>query len=158
MHVIGGYAAQKVARPYHHVFDARNDAWRQAAPIPRGANHIGVAALDGFVYACGGFVEQNRVPVPDCWAHSVSEDRWRPIRPLQRGARGAISVVAFGGTIHAIGGRDTRSIDWHEVYEPQSDSWRSLAPMQVAYDPARDLWEERAPMPTPRSGHGGVFR
>jgi hypothetical protein len=36
MHVIGGYAEGDVARPFHHVFDARTNAWRVAAPIPRG--------------------------------------------------------------------------------------------------------------------------
>ncbi len=127
MHVIGGYADGQVARAYHHVFDARAGAWRQAAPIPRGANHIGVAALDGVIYAFGGFVEQNRVAVPDCYAYDVASDSWRSIRPLQRGSRGAISVVAFNGRLHAIGGRDTRSIDWHDAYDPKTDSWQTLA-------------------------------
>jgi hypothetical protein len=49
MHIIGGYAEQQVARPYHHVFDARTRQWQQAAPIPRGANHIGVAADAGAI-------------------------------------------------------------------------------------------------------------
>jgi N-acetylneuraminic acid mutarotase len=136
MHVIGGYAEQQVSRAYHHVYSATDKVWRQAAPIPRGANHIGVAALDGVVYACGGFVEQNRVPLPDCYAYDVADDRWRPIRPLQRGSRGAISVVALAGLIHAIGGRDTRSIDWHEAYDPKADAWRSLAPIPGPRDHA----------------------
>jgi hypothetical protein len=71
MHVIGGYAEGGVARPFHHVFDSRPNAWRVAAPIPRGANHIGVAATAGVVFAVGGFVEQNRVAVPDCYAYVV---------------------------------------------------------------------------------------
>ncbi|MEM5422704.1 Kelch repeat-containing protein [Paraburkholderia ferrariae] len=129
MHVIGGYGAGQVARPYHHVFDAARGAWRNAAPVPRGANHIGVAALDGVVYAMGGFVEQNRIAVPDCYAYVVTDDRWHAIHPLSRGSRGAISVVAHEGMLHAIGGRDTRSVDWHEAYDPQSDSWKTLAPI-----------------------------
>ena len=129
MHVIGGYAEGQVARPYHHVFDARTGTWRQAAPIPRGANHIGVAAHEGAIYAFGGFVEQNRIASPDCFAYVVADDRWHAIRPLSRGSRGAISAVAFGGRIHAIGGRDTRSVDWHEAYDPRTDSWTTLAPV-----------------------------
>jgi hypothetical protein len=157
-----------------------------AAPIPRGANHIGVAAAAGVVFAFGGFVEQNRVAAPDCYAYVVADDRWHAIRPLQRGSQGAISVAAFEGGIHAVGGRGVRSIDWHDTYDPQSDTWTSLAPIPgprdhaaavaiagmisvaggrmdtfdfntgVAYDAKSDKWEERAPMPTPRSGHGGV--
>lgn len=129
MHVIGGYADQQVARAYHHVFDARSGQWQQAAPIPRGANHIGVAAEAGVIYAFGGFVEQNRIAVPDCYAYVVADDRWHAIRPLSRGSRGAISVVAFNGLIHAVGGRDVRSVDWHEAYNAKSDSWHTLAPV-----------------------------
>ncbi|HEX8828786.1 MAG TPA: galactose oxidase [Xanthobacteraceae bacterium] len=136
MHVIGGYGAGQVARPYHHVFDATRGRWLEAAPIPRGANHVGVAALDGVVYAFGGFVEQNRIAVPDCYAYVVAEDRWHAIRPLSRGTRGAISVVAHQGLLHAIGGRDTRSVDWHEVYDPANDTWKTLAPVPGPRDHA----------------------
>lgn len=136
MHVIGGYGAGQVARAYHHVFDASRGAWLNAAPIPRGANHVGVAAAEGVVYAFGGFVEQNRIAVPDCYAYRVAEDRWHEIHPLSRGSRGAISVVAGNGLIHAIGGRDTRSVDWHEAYDPQTDTWRTLAPVPGPRDHA----------------------
>ncbi len=129
MHVIGGYAEGRVDRAYHHVFDAKTGRWRSAAPIPRGANHIGVAAENGVVYAFGGFVEQNRIAVPDCYAYAVADDRWHAIRPLSRGSRGAISVVPFSGLIHAIGGRDVRSVDWHEAYDPKTDTWHTLAPI-----------------------------
>lgn len=136
MHVIGGYGAGQVARAYHHVFDATRGVWIDAAPIPRGANHIGVTAQDGVIYAFGGFVEQNRIAVPDCYAYVVSDDRWHAIRPLSRGSRGAISVVAANGLIHAIGGRDTRSVDWHEVYDPRTDTWHTLAPIPGPRDHA----------------------
>jgi len=52
----------------------RTGEWRQAAPIPRGANHIGVAADAGVIYAFGGFVEENRIAVPDCYAYVVADD------------------------------------------------------------------------------------
>jgi hypothetical protein len=129
MHIVGGYADREVNRPYHHVFDASQGVWRTAAPIPRGANHIGVAALNGVIYAFGGFVGRNAIAVPDCYAYVVADDRWHSIQPLSQGARGSISVVAFDGVLHAIGGRDTQSRDWHEVYDPRTDSWSTRAPI-----------------------------
>jgi Kelch motif len=129
LHVIGGYANQQIAVTYHQVFDARTKQWQQAAPIPRGANHIDVTADHGVIYAFGGFVEQNKIAVPDCYAYVVADDRWHAIQPLSRGSRGAISVVAFNGLIHAVGGRDVRSVDWHEAYDPKSDTWHTLAPV-----------------------------
>jgi len=50
MHLIGGYGEQRVDRPYHHVYDQASDRWVNAAPLPRGANHVGVAVLDGRLY------------------------------------------------------------------------------------------------------------
>jgi len=62
MHVVGGYGEQRVDRPYHHVYDPASDAWQSAAPLPLGANHVGVAALGSTLYAIGGFTEQSRKP------------------------------------------------------------------------------------------------
>jgi N-acetylneuraminic acid mutarotase len=129
MHIVGGYGEGKVDRPYHHIFDPKKNAWSNAAPVPRGSNHIGVAALNGVVYAFGGFVEQNRIAIPDCYAYDVVSDRWSTVRPLQIGSRGAVSLVTLGNRIHCIGGRDTRSVDWHQVYNPKDDSWTTLAPI-----------------------------
>ncbi|BBK30679.1 N-acetylneuraminic acid mutarotase [Stella humosa] len=138
MHVVGGYGLQRVDRPYHHYYDAAADAWRDAAPLPRGANHVGVAADGDRIYACGGFIEQNRAPFSACFVYAAAENAWREIAPLP-GPRGAISLVVLDGRIHAIGGRDVRSVDAHDVY-----------------DPAADRWSRRAPIPGPRDHAGGV--
>jgi hypothetical protein len=45
-------------------------------------------------------------------------------------------VVAGNGLIHAIGGRDTRSVEWHEAYDPRTDTWSSLAPIPGPRDHA----------------------
>ena len=43
----------RIDRPCHQVYDPAADRWSVAAPVPRGANHIGVEALDGRLYAIG---------------------------------------------------------------------------------------------------------
>jgi hypothetical protein len=140
MHLVGGYGEQRVDRPYHHVYDPATDKWSDAPPLPRGANHVGVAVLDDKLYATGGFVEQNRKPDTLCFVQEGAN--WRSIAPLPR-ACGAIALVALGGMLHAVGGAigDTtetkKSVDWH-----------------LAYDPNSDKWTERAPLPTPRDHTG----
>ncbi|MDQ8730567.1 kelch repeat-containing protein [Bradyrhizobium sp. LHD-71] len=139
MHIVGGYGAQQVDRPYHHVYDAASDRWTVAAPIPRGANHIGVAFLDGKLYAIGGFLEQNRKPHSACYVWDPSVDAWQAIAFLPRPV-GSAAVVAFGGKLHCIGGAigdtfDTKkSIDWHLVYDPKTNQWDARAPMPTARD------------------------
>ena len=139
MHVVGGYAEQRVDRPYHHVYDPAADRWTAAAPLPRGANHVGVAFLDNNLYAFGGFIEQNRKPHPNCYVWDPQGNSWRAIASLPE-AVGSAAIVAFNGKLHCIGGAigDTfetkKSIDWHLVYDPKDDAWEGRAPMPTARD------------------------
>jgi N-acetylneuraminic acid mutarotase len=137
MHMIGGYGEQRVDRPYHQVYDPAIDKWSEAAQLPRGANHIGVAVVGGRLYAIGGFLEQNRKPDNLCFV--LDADTWRPIAPLPKAA-GAIACVGLGGELHAIGGAvgDTfdakKSVDWHLVYDPRIDQWSTRAPLPTGRD------------------------
>jgi len=139
MHIVGGYAEQRVDRPYHHVYEATSDRWRDAAPLPQGANHVGVAFLDGKLYAIGGFLEQNRKPHPRCFVYDPASDRWTEIAPLPAPV-GSAAVVGLDGRLHVIGGAigdsfDTKkSIDWHRTYDPKADRWDSRNPMPTARD------------------------
>ncbi len=141
MHLVGGYGEQRVDRPYHHVYDPAADRWISAAPLPRGANHVGVAVLDGKLYAIGGFIEQNRKPHDECFVFEA--EGWRKIASLPRPC-GAIGCVALGGRLHAVGGAIGDTFD-----AKQSVNWH------LAYDPKSDRWEERRPFPTARD-HTGV--
>lgn len=152
MHLVGGYAEQRVDRPYHHVYDPAADAWLTAPPLPLGANHVGVAALDGRLYAIGGFTAQNNTPHGRCFAarrsvdwhlaYDPADDRWAPCAPLPTG-RDHTGIVELGGRIHVVGGR--------------VDSFHTNSNLHHAYDPAADRREMRAPFPTARSGHGAVL-
>jgi N-acetylneuraminic acid mutarotase len=143
MHLVGGYGEQRVDRTYHHVYDQASDKWLSAAALPRGANHVGVAVLNGKVYAIGGFTGQNHTPHDECFVFDPAADSWRKIASLPRPC-GAIALVAVAGRVHAIGGAigegfaNRVSVNWH-----------------IAYDPAADKWEQRAPFYTPRD-HTGV--
>lgn len=139
MHLVGGYGEQRVDRPYHQVYDPTADRWSVAAPVPRGANHIGVEVLEGRLYAIGGFVEQNRRPHGECFVYDPGADRWQAIAPLPQPC-GSVACVAAGGLLHGIGGAigDTfagkKSVDWHRVYDPRADRWEQRAPMPTARD------------------------
>ena len=114
MHLVGGYAEQRVDRPYHHVYDPANDQWTVAAPLPRGANHVGVAVMDGRLYAIGGFVEQNRRPHNECFAYEIRADRWERIAPLPA-ACGSVACVAFGRSITRHRRRGWRHVRLEEI-------------------------------------------
>lgn len=137
MHMVGGYGAQRVDRPYHHVYDPASDRWLNAPPLPRGANHVGVAVVAGKLYAIGGFVEQNRKPDGLCFV--LDGESWRPIAPLPKPC-GAIACVGLNNMLHAIGGavgetfETKKSVDWHLHYDPRIDQWSTRAPLPTGRD------------------------
>lgn len=139
MHLLGGYAEQRVDRPYHHVYDPVADRWSDAPPLPRGANHVGVAVMDGRLYAVGGHLDQNRKPDALCYALELATGRWQSIAPLPRRC-GAVALVAYRGRLHAVGGAigdttDTKkSVDWHLAYDPRADRWDARAPLPTGRD------------------------
>lgn len=127
MHIVGGYGEQRTDRAYHHVYDPKADKWSDGAPLPQGANHVGVAFLDGRLYAIGGFLEQNRKPHPRCFVYDPRTDKWAQIAPLPRPI-GSAAIVGLNGLLHSIGGAigDTTesktSVNWHRVYDPKADA------------------------------------
>jgi N-acetylneuraminic acid mutarotase len=139
MHLVGGYGMQRVDRPYHQIYDPKTDRWTDAAPLPRGANHVGVAVMGDKLYAVGGHRDQNRKPDDLCFVYDLNADSWSSIASLPNRC-GAIACVAFNGKIHAIGGavgdtsRTKKSVDWHLAYDPQSDRWEKRAPMPTGRD------------------------
>ncbi|HEX2542779.1 MAG TPA: galactose oxidase [Caldimonas sp.] len=138
MHVVGGYGEGRVDRAYHHIYEPASDRWLLGAPLPRGANHVAVAALEQRVYALGGFIEQNRNPDTNAYVYEIGSDRWTSIAPLPR-ARGAAAAVFLAGKLHLVGGagaptQERASVGWHEVYDPQADAWTTRKPLPGARD------------------------
>ena len=135
VHLVGGYAEQRVDKPYHHAYDPTADRWDELAQLPRGANHVGVVTLGDRLYAFGGFIEQNRTPHDEAFFFDGA--KWTAVRPLPE-ACGAMACIALAGRIHIIGGAIgsdwRRSIDWHLVYDPKEDRYERRQPLPVARD------------------------
>jgi N-acetylneuraminic acid mutarotase len=138
MHVVGGYGEGAVNRDYHHIYDPAADRWLDGAPLPRGANHVAVAADGGRVWAFGGFIEQNRRSDDKAYVYEIAANRWTAIAPLPR-PRGAAAAVVLDGALHLIGGAsepaaERASVGWHELYDPKADSWSARKPLPGARD------------------------
>lgn len=138
LHIIGGYAEQRVDNTWHHIYDPATDSWSEAARLPRGANHVAVVAHAGRIYAFGGFTNQNRAAHDEAFAYDVAADRWERLRPMPR-PRGAGALAVVDGKIHHIGGatnpeQERASIGWHEVYDPQSDRYETRKALPGARD------------------------
>ena len=112
IHIIAGYARHRVDGNFHQVFDSKTAQWTLKAEFPTPCNHVAGVAIGSKVYTFGGFIEQNRCPHSLCYVYDT------------------ISAVALDGKIHLLGGRDVRSVEWHEVYDPATDKYEDRASMR----------------------------
>ena len=129
IHVIAGYARHRFDANFHQVFDSKAGTWSLKAPFPVPGNHIAGVAIGSKIYTFGGFIEQNRCPHSRCFVYDTATDQWAPIAGLSR-PRGAISAIVLDGKIHLLGGRDVRSVEWHEVYDPATNKYSERASMR----------------------------
>src|SRR5438445_119987 len=113
----------------------RCDCWSSKAPMLTARYGLGVAAIDGVLYAVGG----SRIGVPGgrlaiVEAYDPATDTWTTKASMPT-ARFGLGVAAIDGVLYAVGG--------------VSNTDDLLATVE-AYDPATDTWTTKAPMPTGR--------
>jgi N-acetylneuraminic acid mutarotase/fibronectin type 3 domain-containing protein len=181
-----GWPGPSVADVYVYDPAAPGVGWvaKQSLPAARGA--MGVAAINGKIYAVGGL--SGNVAVNHAAVYDPLLNTWSPL-PAMPTTRDHLTAQALDGKFYAIGGRDTSIAAVNaatEVFDPVSNTWSSLAPMLSArgsissgvlggriyvfgadtgssalnineeFDPRVNAWRTVAPMPTPRSSTGGA--
>jgi N-acetylneuraminic acid mutarotase len=117
-------------------YDPASDTWRERAPLPWETSHMALTALDGKLYAFGGFRSTVHAEARNLAAeYDPAKDAWTALPPLSS-PRGAAAAVALGGKIHVIGGRgfDKVPIANHEVLDPKTRTWSKAAPLPQARD------------------------
>jgi N-acetylneuraminic acid mutarotase len=152
VYVIGG-AEQKDQGPPSSsststmAYDPVNDTWQKRAPLPNALSHVGVAALDGKLYAIGGFVKVVHIgPQNLAFVYDPVTDKWS-VLPDSSSPLGSVAVAAASGKIHIFGGRTSDrvikisppgtpdlfagfgTVTTHKIYDPKSGSWSLGAPI-----------------------------
>jgi hypothetical protein len=122
------------------VYDPAADAWTALADMPTPRDHLGVAVVDGVLYAVGGRQAAFETEVATTEALDLRTGTWRTGRAPIPTPRGGFATGAVDGRIVTIGGESAAGV--HEQVE--------------LYDPAADTWTTLAPMPLPRHGIQGA--
>ncbi|MEO0399609.1 MAG: galactose oxidase [Pseudomonadota bacterium] len=148
----GGFGAEDSPEPVTAattIYDPTIDSWRRGAPLPTPRHHIALAALQGAVYAIGGFSATSEDAAWIMRADVYRTDdpitgAWEAAPALPAPQAEAICVVV-NNRIHMVGGRRViaeKNADWSDHVDTDAH-W--------AFDPATNKWTACAPLPTARN-------
>nr|XP_020469725.1 kelch-like ECH-associated protein 1 isoform X1 [Monopterus albus] len=163
-------------------YNPMTNQWSQRASLNIPRNRIGVAVVDGCIYAVGGSQGSTHHNTVERW--DPESDRWSFVCPMSVARLGA-GVAACGEVLYVVGGYDGQNrMNTAEKYQPDNDTWHQLAPMSSVrsglglvcvnsylyaiggydgrtqlcsmerYNVARNVWEPAASMQHCRSAHG----
>jgi N-acetylneuraminic acid mutarotase len=132
IYLIGGQTSDISDQGYQNTvyeLDPATGVWTTKAPMPTARGGGLAIAHDGKIYVAGGRPPRGH----DFAVYDPAINMWEvlPILPTQRNH---ITGAAINGRIHFAGGRlgHGLSIDKtavHEVYDPQTRTWSTAAPM-----------------------------
>jgi N-acetylneuraminic acid mutarotase len=119
---------------------AEEGSWTTLAPIPTARRGLGVAVVEGKIYAIGGgndwispYLGTNEMydPATDTWTTKASMPT----------PRTDFAIAVYKNKIYCISGKNDQE-DLSGVYTDVNE----------VYDPATDTWEKKSSIPTPRYG------
>jgi len=140
------------------VYDPATDRWHAAAALPHGLSHAGVAALNGKLYAIGGFLTPIHLnPQNLAFVYDPAKDKWTAIPGLSS-RRGSVAVAAVGGKLHVFGGRVSNNVLKmpSPPGAPAMEAGFGTVSTHEVYDPATRHWSEASPVPGPTRDHMGI--
>ncbi|MFF8830827.1 Kelch repeat-containing protein [Streptomyces sp. NPDC015131] len=159
LYVVGGTLQRDGAAPVWASdvvtsYDPRTDRWASHAPLPRALTHVAVAALDGRLYAFGGFTDAVHLdPQPAAYVYHPAEDRWSRLPDMPR-RLGSVAAVAVDGRLHLVGGRESTSVV--TLPNPPISLGFGTVNSHFVYDPRRCRWSAARPLPGEPRDHAGV--
>ncbi len=137
IYLLGGFTPNGISNKVD-VWDPESGTWNQIIPLPRGLHHTTASVVDGKLYVIGGFDSGTWRSVDVNYEYDPKILRWTAKAPMPT-ARGALAAGVVDGKIHLVGGAHRKFFNLvntpaHEVYDPKTDSWQTLAPMPTARD------------------------
>jgi len=158
------------------------DSWTTKTAMPTARSGLGVAAVNGKIYAIGGLNEGGYLAT--CEEYDPATNSWVTQEPMPT-PRSHLAVAVVENKIYAIGGLtgDDTPTEVNEVYNPTTDMWENktsiptprwllqanvvnakihliggLGGRQVneVYDPATDTWTKKTPPPTSIDDYASV--
>lgn len=112
------------------LFDPMFNSWCEAAPMNAPKRSVSLAALDGFVYALGGWDGQTDLTSVE--RYDAARNQWKVLQPMKARLRAPMVAASLGGQV-VIGGislaDNGKRAGCFQCYDPKTDAWLELTPM-----------------------------
>jgi N-acetylneuraminic acid mutarotase len=117
---------------------AAENEWTAKKPMLTAREGLGVAVVNGKIYAIGGLNNDTNLAVNE--EYDPATDIWKTKEPMPT-ARSGFAIAAYQSKIYVIGGTTGTSdasgfTDKNEVYDPATDTWETMVSMPT---PRADL-------------------
>jgi N-acetylneuraminic acid mutarotase len=136
IYVIGGRDSPGNRYATNYKYDAFTDTWTTETSMSTPRAHLGCAAVNGKIYAIGGWVGAAATGVVE--EYDPATDIWTMKSPMPT-PRYTFGIASVAGKIYVFGGMNMQGQIFNTIEE---------------YDPLTDTWTTKTPMPTPRMGPG----
>jgi N-acetylneuraminic acid mutarotase len=130
-----------IAKPTVSSADVAENSWVSKASMQVARSNLGVAAVNGKIYAIGGSAENGFVGTNE--EYDPETDTWTYKKPMPT-PRYDFGIAVYQNKIYCIGGSSSGGYFSNE----------SIKGVNEVYDPETDTWEIKEPIPTPRRGLG----
>jgi hypothetical protein len=145
-----------VAKPALSSIDVAENSWTSKAPMQQARAGLGVAVVNGKIYAIGGSNVSGIYPpimpaggfVGTSEEYDPATDTWTFKTPMPT-PRAYFAVVAYQNKIYCIGGVIGIGQGFYDGTSIPVPIYL-LSGVNEVYDPATDTWETKASMPTAR--------
>ncbi|XP_069067042.1 kelch-like protein 18 isoform X1 [Pleurodeles waltl] len=109
------------------VFDPIANRWEKCQPMTTARSRVGVAVVNGLLYAIGGYDGHSRLSTVE--VYNPETDTWTKVGSMNS-KRSAMGTVVLDGQIFVCGGYDgNSSLNSVESYSPETDKWTVVTPM-----------------------------
>ncbi|KAJ3596502.1 hypothetical protein NHX12_002909 [Muraenolepis orangiensis] len=129
IYAVGGLNSSGDSLNVAEVFDPIGNFWERCQPMRTARSRVGVAVVNGLLYAIGGFDGQSRLSTVE--VYNPETDAWTRVSSLNS-QRSAMGTVVIDGDIYVCGGYDGKSsLNSVECYSPETDRWTVVTEMSA---------------------------
>ncbi|NXW81929.1 KLH18 protein, partial [Alopecoenas beccarii] len=127
IYAVGGLNSAGDSLNVVEVFDPIANRWEKCQPMATARSRVGVAVLNGLLYAIGGYDGQLRLSTVE--VYNPETDSWSKVESMNS-KRSAMGTVVLDGQIYVCGGYDgNSSLNSVESYSPETNKWTVVTPM-----------------------------